>query len=66
VGRWVSLFSLTNIPLHLNDMIFNEVGELTEDAPARSFGKGALAGWYLLWTVIPGAVLWWRYRRLAA
>jgi ABC-2 type transport system permease protein len=64
VGQWISMFSLLNIPLHVNDVIFGEPGELTEDAPARAFGSAALIGWYSLWTLGPAAILWWRYRRL--
>jgi ABC-2 type transport system permease protein len=64
-GQWISMFSLLNIPLHVNDAIFRTIGELTEDAPARAFGSPALIAWYFLWTLVPGAILWWRYRRLS-
>ena len=64
-GQWVSMFNLTNIPVHVNDIIFNDVSEITEDAPARELGKAILVAWYFLWTVVPGTVLWSRYRRLA-
>lgn len=64
VGQWISMFSLTNIPVHVNDIIFGEASEITEDAPARALGPAVLVAWYLVWTIVPGAVLWWRYRRL--
>ena len=64
-GQWISMFNLTNIPVHVNDVIFGDVSEITEDAPARALGPVILVGWYFLWTLLPGAVLWWRYRRLA-
>ena len=64
-GQWISMFNLTNIPVHVNDVIFGDVSEITEDAPARALGPVILVGWYFLWTLVPGAVLWWRYRRLA-
>jgi ABC-2 type transport system permease protein len=64
-GEWISMFSLLNIPLHVNDVIFGEPGELTEDAPARAFGSTVLVSWYLLWTLVPAGLLWWRYRRLS-
>jgi len=63
-GQWISMFSLLNIPLHVNDVIFGEVGEITEAAPARAFGAAALVAWYFAWTAVPAGVLWWRYRRL--
>ena len=64
VGQWISMFNLTNIPVHVNDVIFGEPSEITEEAPARELGPRVLVGWYLAWTLIPAALLWWRYRRL--
>jgi ABC-2 type transport system permease protein len=64
-GQWLSMFNLTNIPLHVSDIIFGEIGELTEDAPAGQLPRAVLLGWYLAWIVVPAAVLWWRYRRLS-
>ncbi len=66
VGQWLSLFSLTNMPLHINDWLFGVPSSLTKNAPARAFGTQVLVLWYLLWTVVPGAVLWARYRKFAA
>lgn len=63
-GQWISMFNLTNIPVHVNDVIFGDVSEITEEAPARKLGSAILVSWYFVWTLVPGAVLWWRYRRL--
>jgi ABC-2 type transport system permease protein len=63
-GQWMSMFNLTNIPVHMNDVIFGEVTELTEDAPARELGSTILVAWYFAWTLVPAFVLWWRYRKL--
>jgi len=63
-GQWISMFNLTNIPVHVNDVIFGDVSDITSQAPARKLGSAILVGWYFAWTLIPGAVLWWRYRRL--
>ena len=63
-GQWISMFNLTNIPVHMNDVIFGEVTELTEDAPARELGSTVLVAWYFIWTLVPAFVLWWRYRKL--
>lgn len=65
VGQWISMFNLSNIPVHVNDLIFGEVSGVTSVAPAREFPAWALVGWYLLWVVVPGGVLWGRYRRLS-
>jgi ABC-2 type transport system permease protein len=64
VGQWVSMFTLTNIPVHVNDIIFREVSELTEDAPAGQLPAWVRVGWYFVWTLGPAGALWWRYRRL--
>jgi ABC-2 type transport system permease protein len=64
-GRWISMFNLSNIPVHVNDIIFGEVSTITRVAPARELPKWVLVSWYLGWTAIPGAILWFRYRRLS-
>jgi ABC-type transport system involved in multi-copper enzyme maturation permease subunit len=65
-GQWVSMFDLTAIPVHVNDIIFGQASEMTEHAPARKLGSAVLVGWYFAWTVIPGLFLWSRYRKLAS
>lgn len=65
-GQWISMFNLSNIPVHVNDVIFGEVSEMTEHAPARMLPAWVRVMWLLLWTLVPGAVLWWRYRRLSS
>jgi ABC-2 type transport system permease protein len=64
-GQWISMFNLTNIPVHVNDVLFGEPSEITEDAPARALGPAMLVSWYFAWTLVPAAVLWWRYRRMS-
>ena len=64
VGRWISMFTLTNIPVHVNDLIFGQVSEVTEDAPAAELSAPIRVGWYLAWTIVPSLLLWWRYRRM--
>jgi ABC-2 type transport system permease protein len=65
VGKWISMFNLTNIPVHVNDIIFNDISEITKDAPARQLPRWMLVSWYFAWTLIPGTVLWARYRKLS-
>jgi ABC-2 type transport system permease protein len=64
-GQVVSMFSLSNIPLHVSDMIFGKVSEPTKEAPARQLGSAVLLLWYFAWTFVMGAVLWFRYRRIS-
>jgi ABC-type transport system involved in multi-copper enzyme maturation permease subunit len=63
-GKWISMFSLTNIPVHVNDIIFGEVSEITEDAPARGLAAWIRVAWFFGWTLIPLGILWYRYKRL--
>ncbi len=63
-GQWISMFNLTNIPVHVNDLIFGEVSEITENAPAGKFPAIVLVSWYFVWTLVPAGWLWLRYRRV--
>ncbi len=63
-GRWISMFNLSNIPVHVNDVIFGEPSEVTEDAPARELADWVRVLWFFGWTLIPGVILWARYRRM--
>lgn len=63
-GQWISMFNLTNIPVHMNDLIFGEVSDITSGAPAREFSSWVLVVWYFLWVLVPGGILVDRYRRL--
>lgn len=63
-GRWISMFNLTNIPVHVNDVIFGEISEITSEAPARELPAEVRVGWYFAWVLGAGALLWRRYRRL--
>jgi ABC-2 type transport system permease protein len=65
-GAWISMFNLTNIPVHVNDVIFGSTSEITEEAPARVLGGRMLVAWWALWTAGPALWLHRRYRRLAA
>lgn len=64
VGQWISMFTLTNIPVHVNDMLFQEISEQTEDAPSGQLPAWIRVAWWFLWTSGSAALLWWRYRRL--
>lgn len=65
LGQWISMFNLTNIPLHVNDVIFGTTTGLTESAPARELGSPMLVGWWALTTALTSGALWSRYRRLS-
>jgi ABC-type transport system involved in multi-copper enzyme maturation permease subunit len=64
-GQWISMFSLGNIPVHVNDLIFGGINEMTDRAPARELGPTVLVAWFFAWTLIPFLILWSRYRKLS-
>ena len=64
-GQWISMFSLGDIAVLVNDVIFQEVSEMTEKAPARELGPNMLVAWFFAWTIVPFLVLWSRYRKLS-
>ena len=63
-GQWISMFNLTNIPVHVNDLIFNAVSAITKEAPARGLAPWIRVSWYFAWTILPAGLLWSRYRRM--
>jgi ABC-2 type transport system permease protein len=63
-GQWISMFNLTNIPVHVNDVIFGRISDVTKIAPARLLPEWVRVTWYFAWTLIPAGALWSRYRRL--
>lgn len=65
VGQWISMFTLTNIPVHVNDIIFRQVSDVTEEAPAGQLPEWVRVAWWFLWTAGPAGILWHRYRRFA-
>jgi ABC-2 type transport system permease protein len=65
LGQWISMFTLSNIPVHVNDVIFGNTSEITESAPARELGSTMLVVWFFICTIVPGLILWNRYRRLS-
>jgi ABC-2 type transport system permease protein len=64
-ARWVSLLSIRNVPLFLNDRIFGGSPSAGQ-AAAEELSAGILVGWYLLIVGGSAAAVLWRYRRLSA
>ena len=65
VGKWIALFNLSNVPIHVNDIIFDEASGVTSGSPAKALSGWILFGWYLLLTVVPFGIMWSRYRRIS-
>ena len=65
IGQWISMFNLSNIPIHVNDIIFDETSDVTEGLPATELPEWVRVMWLFAWTIGPGAIIWGKYRRLA-
>lgn len=64
-AKWFALINLSGVPIHVNDLIFPE--ENTSDFAQLVAELPSIVpiAWYLLLTIGPGFVLWWRYRRIS-
>ncbi len=66
--KWLALLSISDYPVYVNDLIFGResIGAFSDGAPPVQELPG-----YVVWAafaasvVLPGALLWERYRRLA-
>ena len=65
-GRWIALLNIGNVPVYVNDLIFNEVSSVTQEDFARNVPATIRVLWYLVLTAGPGLILWRRYRRIGA
>jgi ABC-2 type transport system permease protein len=66
-ARWVALLDLGTVPLHLNHMIFDEDPAQAGNPSITEASKlPAIVpiAWYVLAIIVPGVLLWSRYRRL--
>ena len=60
-GSWLSLINIGFVPILINDIIFDNT---SNSGAAGKLPKAIVIGWYMILILGPGAVLWWRYRRL--
>ena len=60
-GAWLSLINIGFVPILINDIIFDNTAN---SGAAADLPKAIPIGWYMLLTLGPGAILWWRYRGL--
>ena len=62
--KWFALIDLGSVPIYINDMIFAKVSDSDINAVANDLPRAAVIAWYLALVVVPGTLLWWRYRNL--
>ena len=63
VGRWIALLSLGDIPIYVNDVIFDESTAAIE--AARRLSSPVKVAWYVIVVAGAGALFLNRYRRLS-
>ena len=62
--KWFALIDLGSVPIYINDMIFAKVSDSDINAVANDLPTAVVIAWYLALVVVPGTLLWWRYRNL--
>lgn len=64
-GEWLSLISLSDIPLHINELVFDTDNSLAGGNAARELPAAVRIGAYFVMTFGSLALLFYRYRRLS-
>ena len=64
VGQYLSLLNFSQIPLLMNDIIFNEENLATEGTLATQLPKLTQIAWYALMTIGPFLLMWRRYWKI--
>ena len=64
-GKWLALLHIPQVPMHVNDLIFDVDDEERTNRQVNDLPDLVPVGWYLLLIAGPGFALWWRYRRIS-
>jgi ABC-2 type transport system permease protein len=65
-AQWYGLLNLGNVPIHVNDWIFDSTSDPLKFNPVLELPRYVRVGSFFVLTGVAGAVLWVRYRRLSA
>ncbi len=63
-GHWLALISLSDVPMHINELVFDTDDSLQSGRAARELSTGVRIGAYFVFTLVPIGILLSRYRRL--
>ena len=63
-AKWFGLIDLGQVPIHLNDLIFDEKSGSQVTTLVQELPIGVPIGWYLALMGGLGSAFWWRYRRI--
>lgn len=64
-GEWLALISLSDIPMHINELVFDTQDSLGGGEAARELPTAIRVGAFFVFTFVPIGVLLERYRRLS-
>ena len=63
-AKWFALISFGDVPIRVNDIIFDRENDSATARAAAEHPDVVPIGVYLLFTLGPGLLLWWRYQRI--
>ena len=63
-GEWLGLISLSDIPLHINEIVFDTNNTLLGGRSARELPTAVRIGAFFAFTLAAMGVLWFKYHRL--
>ena len=63
-AKWFALINVPQIPMHVNDLIFDVENEDQVSGLVNELPAVVPIGWYMLLMAGAGTALWWRYRRI--
>ena len=63
-AKWFAMINVGHIPIFLNDIIFDKVGGEGSYVAIRQHSNIIVIGWFMVLTLVPAALLWWKYRNL--
>ena len=63
-AKWYALIDITSVPIFINDMIFNKTDSSELIGELKRLPAMVVYAWYLVLTVGPASLLWWRYQNL--
>ena len=63
-GKWLALINIPQVPMHVNDLIFDVEAEERTSQAVRELPDMVPVGWYILLLAGAGFALWWRYQRI--
>jgi hypothetical protein len=63
-AKWYALIDITSVPIFINDVIFNKTDSSELIGELKRLPALVVYAWYLVLTVGPASLLWWRYKNL--